>query len=98
MCKCLIRFVIFGKKLAMKLWDLPKQQRIICEKIINNTLCMPEMGSLTHNHKLSNEKSQLLLLVINGLMDLNPFQKVWTNLEGAVQSYLPKFLNLNFNW
>ncbi|CAH2096532.1 unnamed protein product [Euphydryas editha] len=41
------RFDAFGKNIAMKLRDLPKQQRLIAEKIINDTLFQAEMGLLT---------------------------------------------------
>lgn len=34
----------------MKLQELPKEQRIIAEKIINETLFLAEMGSLTISH------------------------------------------------
>ena len=47
------RFDIFGKNVAVKLRDLPKQQRIICEKLINDALYAAEMGSLTIDHTLS---------------------------------------------
>ncbi|GBP09543.1 hypothetical protein EVAR_76553_1 [Eumeta japonica] len=41
------RFDIFGKNIAIKLRELPKQQRLIAEKIINETLFQAEMGNLT---------------------------------------------------
>lgn len=41
------RFDIFGKYVAMKLRELPKQQGLIAEKIINDTLFHAELGSLT---------------------------------------------------
>lgn len=42
------RFDIFGKNVAVKLRDLPKDQRLIAEKIINDTLFQAEMGNLRH--------------------------------------------------
>ncbi|XP_024879150.1 uncharacterized protein LOC112459340 [Temnothorax curvispinosus] len=47
------RFDIFGKNVAMKLRDLPKQQRLIAEKIINETLFEAEMGNLTMSQGLT---------------------------------------------
>ncbi|XP_039751715.1 uncharacterized protein LOC120627754 [Pararge aegeria] len=44
------RFEVFGKNVGMKLQELPKEQRIIAEKIINETLFLAEMGSLTISH------------------------------------------------
>ncbi|XP_063535902.1 uncharacterized protein LOC134745756 [Cydia strobilella] len=44
------RFEVFGKNIGMKLQELPKEQRIIAEKIINDTLFLAEMGSLTLLH------------------------------------------------
>nr|CAI5867244.1 unnamed protein product [Callosobruchus analis] len=41
------RFDIFGKNVAMILRELPKQQRLLAEKIINDTLFQAEMGTLT---------------------------------------------------
>lgn len=46
------RFDVFGNNVAMKLRDLPKYQRIICEKLINDALYAAEMGSLTATHTL----------------------------------------------
>lgn len=40
------RFDIFGKSVALKLRDLEDEQRIIAEKIINDTLFEAEMGNL----------------------------------------------------
>lgn len=42
------RFDIFGKNVAVKLRDLPKDQRLMSEKIINDTLFQAEMGNLRH--------------------------------------------------
>nr|CAI5834835.1 unnamed protein product [Callosobruchus analis] len=41
------RFDIFGKNVAMILRELPKQQRLLAAKIINDTLFQAEMGTLT---------------------------------------------------
>nr|CAI5851484.1 unnamed protein product [Callosobruchus analis] len=38
---------IFGKNVAMVLRELPKQQRLLAEKIINDTLFQAEMDTLT---------------------------------------------------
>ncbi|KAH9645338.1 hypothetical protein HF086_002964 [Spodoptera exigua] len=43
-------FEVFGKNVGMTLQELSKQQRIIAEKIINDTLFLAEMGSLTISH------------------------------------------------
>ncbi|XP_033607839.1 uncharacterized protein LOC117282419 [Cryptotermes secundus] len=45
------RFDIFGKNVAMKLQDLPMQQRLLAERIINAALFEAEMGTLTTSHK-----------------------------------------------
>ncbi|GBP23661.1 hypothetical protein EVAR_80278_1 [Eumeta japonica] len=37
------RFEVYGRNVGMKLQELPKQQRIIAEKIINETLFLAEM-------------------------------------------------------
>ncbi|CAK1601696.1 unnamed protein product [Parnassius mnemosyne] len=47
------RFDIFGKNVAMKLRDLPKEQRILAEGIINEALFLAEMDKLTIDHKIS---------------------------------------------
>lgn len=47
------RFDVYGKNIGMKLRELPKQQRILAEKIINETLFLAEMGSLTMSHSVS---------------------------------------------
>ncbi|RVE40880.1 hypothetical protein evm_014469 [Chilo suppressalis] len=44
------RFDIFGKAVAFKLRDLNKTQRILAEKIINETLAAAELGGLTTSH------------------------------------------------
>ncbi|RVE45937.1 hypothetical protein evm_009410 [Chilo suppressalis] len=44
------RFEVFGKNVGMKLQELPKEQGILAEKIINETLFLAEMGSLTLSH------------------------------------------------
>ncbi|XP_023228021.1 uncharacterized protein LOC111628457 [Centruroides sculpturatus] len=53
------RFDIFGKNVAMKLRGLPKQQMLIAEKLINETLFQAEMGTLTLFHKLVYEQQHL---------------------------------------
>lgn len=45
-------FDAFGKTVATKLRNLPDQQRIICEKIINDALDKAKLGELTPNHEL----------------------------------------------
>lgn len=45
------RFDVFGKNVAMKLRDLQREQRLIAEKIINDTLFQAEMGRLTLPHQ-----------------------------------------------
>lgn len=45
------RFDVFGKNVAIKLRDLPREQRLIAEKIINDTLFQAEMGQLTFPHQ-----------------------------------------------
>ena len=44
------RFDVYGKNVAMKLRDLPQEQRIMAEKIINDTLFVVEMGKLNMAH------------------------------------------------
>lgn len=46
-------FDIFGKLVACKLRNLPRQQQLLAEKIINDTLFEAEMGFLTLSHKLT---------------------------------------------
>lgn len=46
------RFDIFGENVAAKLRDLIKNQRILAEKIINETLFEAEMESLTISHRV----------------------------------------------
>ncbi|XP_023241025.1 uncharacterized protein LOC111639383 [Centruroides sculpturatus] len=53
------RFDIFGKNVAMKLRGLPKQQMLIAEKLINETLFQAEMGNLNCSHKLMYEQPHL---------------------------------------
>ena len=45
-------FDIFGKLVACKLRNLPRQQQLLAEKIINDTLFEAEMGFLTLSHRL----------------------------------------------
>lgn len=45
-------FDAFGKTVATKLRDLSNQQRIICEKIINDALDKAKLGELTSNHEV----------------------------------------------
>ena len=40
----------------MKLRDLPKEQRLLAERIINDTLFMAEMGKLDMAHKLISQQ------------------------------------------
>ena len=53
------RFDIFGKLVACKLRSLPKQQQLIAEKIINETLFEAEMGFLTLSHKLASSSNHI---------------------------------------
>lgn len=46
------RYDIFGKGVALKLRDLEKTQRLLAEKIINDTLFEAEMGKLTISHRV----------------------------------------------
>lgn len=46
------RFDVFGKNIAMKLRDLPKETRVITEKFINDAIFEAEMGNLTASHKI----------------------------------------------
>lgn len=46
------RFDVIGKTIAIKLRGLPKQQMLIAEKLMNDTLFQAEMGSLTLSHRL----------------------------------------------
>ncbi|GBP30261.1 hypothetical protein EVAR_94572_1 [Eumeta japonica] len=43
------RFEVYGRNVGMKLQELPKQQRIIAEKIINETLFLAEMDEESNN-------------------------------------------------
>jgi len=52
------RFDVIGKSVAMKLRDLPKDQMLIAEKIIHETLFQAEIGNLTMSHKVTNETTQ----------------------------------------
>lgn len=49
------RYDIFGKSVSIKMRELSKNQRIIAEKIINDTLFEGELGNLTLSHKLCND-------------------------------------------
>ncbi|XP_023311338.1 uncharacterized protein LOC108911915 [Anoplophora glabripennis] len=49
------RFDIIGKTIAVKLRRLPKEQMLIAEKIVSDTLFQAEMGHLTMTHKLVNK-------------------------------------------
>lgn len=49
------RYDIFAKNIAIKMRELSKNQRIIAEKIINDTLFEGELGNLTLSHKLCND-------------------------------------------
>ncbi|KAJ8946660.1 hypothetical protein NQ314_008832 [Rhamnusium bicolor] len=46
------RFDVYAKNINMKLRDLAKEQRIIAEKLINDTLFLAEMGNLTLSHSV----------------------------------------------
>lgn len=47
------RFDVFGKNVAMKLRDLPRQQRVIAEKLINDALSEGEMNNLNMTHRIT---------------------------------------------
>lgn len=51
------RFDIYGANVAAKLRDLPKHQRILAEKIINETLFLAEMETLTISHQVMDSTS-----------------------------------------
>lgn len=48
-------FNVFSKNVTIKLRDLPKQQRLIAEKIINETLFEVEMDNLNSQHTLTSQ-------------------------------------------
>jgi len=52
------RFDISGKTVAMTLRDLPKDQILFADRIINDTLFQAEMGSLTLNHRVVNTATE----------------------------------------
>jgi len=56
------RYDLLGKTIAMKLRTLEKRQRLLTEKIINDTLFEAEMGNLNnqsyHSHLLSTKNMQ----------------------------------------
>lgn len=47
------QFDIVGRNVATKLRALPKRQRIIAEKLINETLFEAELGTLNRNSKIN---------------------------------------------
>lgn len=49
------RYDVFAKSVAIKMRELSKTQRLIAEKIINDTLFEAELGNLTFTHKLHND-------------------------------------------
>lgn len=49
------RYDVFAKSVAIKMRELSKTQRLIAEKIINDTLFEAELGNLTFAHKLCND-------------------------------------------
>lgn len=51
------RYDILGKGVALKLRDLEKTQRLLAEKIINETLFEAETGNLTISHKVMTPKT-----------------------------------------
>ena len=50
------RFDVYGRNVGMKLRDLPKEQRLLAERIINDTLFVAEMGKLDLTHKLISDQ------------------------------------------
>lgn len=44
---------VFGKMVAIKLRDLPREQRLFAEKIITDTLFEAQFSNLTISHKLT---------------------------------------------
>jgi hypothetical protein len=53
------RFNMSGRTIAMKLRDLPKDQMLFADRIINETLFLAEMGSLTLNHRVVNTATEI---------------------------------------
>ncbi|XP_050683952.1 uncharacterized protein LOC126978880, partial [Leptidea sinapis] len=51
------RFDIFGANVAAKLRDITKQQRILAEKVINETLFLTEMENFTISHQVTDSSS-----------------------------------------
>ncbi|CAH4034406.1 unnamed protein product [Pieris brassicae] len=51
------RFYIYGANVAAKLRDLTKRERILAEKIINETLFLAEMKNLTISHQVMDSTS-----------------------------------------
>ncbi|KAL4126474.1 hypothetical protein QTP88_010696 [Uroleucon formosanum] len=48
-----------GKTIAIKLRDLLKDQMLFADRIINETLFLAEMGSLTLNHRVVNTATEI---------------------------------------
>ncbi|CAG4995274.1 unnamed protein product [Parnassius apollo] len=84
------RFNIFGKNVAMKLRDLPKEQRILAEGIINEALFLAEMDKLTIDHKISDRATiqQINCNTAESQSILQPY--LLDNNTGAVQISIPE--------
>jgi hypothetical protein len=57
------RFDMSGRTIAMKLRDLPKDQMLFADRIINETLFLAEMGSLTLNHRVVNTATEIATIL-----------------------------------
>lgn len=77
---------VFGKMVAIKLRELPREQRLFAEKIITDTLFEAQFGNLTISHKLT---SQTLLNQV-------PQQIHQQQMLSEPQSY-PNNRNINYN-
>lgn len=53
------RFDMSGKTIAIKLQDLPKDQMLFADRIINEALFIAEMGSLTLNYRVVNTATEI---------------------------------------
>ncbi|KAJ8937226.1 hypothetical protein NQ314_011981 [Rhamnusium bicolor] len=75
------RFDLFGKSISAKLRDVNKQQRILAEKIISDTLFEAEMGNLTVSHKLMVPSGKLTPNMNPGDLDA-----LWEDLKISLNS------------
>ncbi|CAG4965957.1 unnamed protein product [Parnassius apollo] len=74
----------------MKLRDLPKEQRILAERIINEALFLAEMDKLTIDHKISDRATiqQINSNTTESQSILQPY--LLDNNTGAVQISIPE--------